>query len=62
MKFHTVFIDEAAQALEPASWIPIIKSEKVIFAGDHFQLPPTIKSHEATKNGLEVTARLENSH
>lgn len=55
MKFQTVFIDEAAQALEPASWIPIIKSEKVIFAGDHFQLPPTIKSYDAAKNGLEVT-------
>ncbi len=55
MKFHTVYIDEAAQALEPASWIPIIKSEKVIFAGDHFQLPPTIKSYEAAKNGLEIT-------
>ncbi len=55
MKFQTVFIDEAAQALEPASWIPIIKSEKVIFAGDHFQLPPTIKSYAAAKNGLEVT-------
>lgn len=55
MKFETVFIDEAAQALEPASWIPIIKSEKVIFAGDHFQLPPTIKSFEAAKAGLEVT-------
>ncbi len=55
MKFQSVFIDEAAQALEPATWIPIIKSEKVIFAGDHFQLPPTIKSYEAAKNGLEIT-------
>ena len=55
MKFGTVFIDEAAQALEPASWIPIIKSERVIFAGDHFQLPPTIKSYDAAKSGLEVT-------
>lgn len=55
MNFKTVFIDEAAQALEPAAWIPIIKAERVIFAGDHFQLPPTIKSHEAAKQGLEVT-------
>ena len=55
MKFETVFMDEAAQALEPAAWIPIIKSDRVIFAGDHFQLPPTIKSYEAAKNGLEVT-------
>lgn len=55
MNFRTVFIDEAAQALEPAAWIPIIKSERVIFAGDHFQLPPTIKSYEAAKQGLEET-------
>ncbi|MEP1778741.1 AAA domain-containing protein [Reichenbachiella sp.] len=55
MTFETVFIDEAAQALEPASWIPILKSNRVIFAGDHCQLPPTIKSFEAAKAGLEVT-------
>jgi superfamily I DNA and/or RNA helicase len=55
MNFKTVLIDEAAQALEPAAWIPIIKAERVIFAGDHFQLPPTIKSYEAAKQGLEVT-------
>lgn len=55
MNFKTIFIDEASQALEPASWIPIIKAERVIFAGDHFQLPPTIKSYEAAKSGLEVT-------
>ncbi|WP_456461362.1 AAA domain-containing protein [Reichenbachiella sp.] len=55
MIFETVFIDEAAQALEPASWIPILKSNRVIFAGDHCQLPPTIKSFEAAKAGLEVT-------
>ncbi|MEQ8475500.1 AAA domain-containing protein [Fulvivirga sp.] len=55
IKFKTAFIDEAGQALEPASWIPILKSGRVIFAGDHFQLPPTIKSYEAAKAGLEVT-------
>lgn len=55
MTFETVFIDEAAQALEPASWIPILKSNRVIFAGDHCQLPPTIKSFEAAKAGLEIT-------
>jgi ATP-dependent RNA/DNA helicase IGHMBP2 len=54
-KFLTVFIDEAAQALEPASWIPIIKAERVIFAGDHCQLPPTIKSIEAARAGLDIT-------
>ena len=53
--FRTVFIDEAAQALEPASWIPIIKAERVIFAGDHCQLPPTIKSINAARSGLSVT-------
>jgi ATP-dependent RNA/DNA helicase IGHMBP2 len=55
MHFHSVFIDEAAQALEPACWIPILKSQRVVFAGDHFQLPPTIKSYEAAKNGLDET-------
>lgn len=54
-RFRTVFIDEAAQALEPASWIPIIKAERVVFAGDHCQLPPTIKSFEAAKEGLSIT-------
>lgn len=55
MKFSTVFIDEAAQALEPATWIPIMKAKRVIFAGDHHQLPPTIKSYKAAKEGLEVS-------
>lgn len=54
-RFKTAFIDEAAQALEPATWIPILRSERVVFAGDHFQLPPTIKSNEAAKNGLAET-------
>lgn len=54
-KFKTVFIDEAAQALEPACWIPLLKSQRVIFAGDHCQLPPTIKSREAADQGLSKT-------
>ena len=54
-RFSTVFIDEAAQGLEPATWLPILKSDRVIFAGDHHQLPPTIKSFEATQGGLENT-------
>ncbi len=54
-KFKTVFIDEAAQALEPACWIPILKSQRVILAGDHCQLPPTIKSNDAAKKGLAKT-------
>jgi superfamily I DNA and/or RNA helicase len=54
-EYDTVVIDEAGQALEPACWIPILKAKKVILAGDHCQLPPTIKSQEAAKKGLEKT-------
>jgi len=54
-QFETVVVDEAAQALEPANWIPILKAQKVVLAGDHCQLPPTIKSIEAAKNGLSTT-------
>ncbi len=54
LRFETVVIDEAAQALEPACWIPILKAKKVVMAGDHYQLPPTIKSDEASKE-LSVT-------
>lgn len=50
-----MFIDEAAQALEPACWIPIIKSSKVVFAGDPFQLPPTVKSNKNKTEGLNIT-------
>jgi ATP-dependent RNA/DNA helicase IGHMBP2 len=55
LKFNTVVIDEAGQALEPACWIPILKAQKVILAGDHYQLSPTIKSAEAARNGLSST-------
>ncbi len=55
LQFNTVIIDEAGQALEPACWIPMLKAKKVIFAGDHCQLPPTIKSQEAAKGGLSTT-------
>lgn len=48
-RYGTVVIDEAAQALEPACWIPILKAKKVVMAGDHQQLPPTIKSATAAK-------------
>ena len=54
-RFGTVFIDEAAQALEAACWIPIRRAGRVIFAGDHCQLPPTVKSLEALKGGLGKT-------
>ena len=52
MRFSTLFIDEAAQALEAASWIPIRRAGRVVLAGDHCQLPPTVKSYEAMKAGL----------
>ena len=55
MKFGTLFIDEAAQALEAACWIAIRKAHRVIFAGDHRQLPPTIKCPEAMRGGLGQT-------
>ena len=54
-KFATLFIDEAAQALEAACWIPIRRCSRVIFAGDHCQLPPTVKSIAALKAGLGKT-------
>ena len=55
MKFGTLFIDEAAQALEAACWIAIRRAGRVIFAGDHCQLPPTVKCYEAMKGGLSRT-------
>ena len=54
-KFATLFIDEAAQALEAACWIPIRKVSRVVLAGDHCQLPPTVKSFAALKAGLGKT-------
>jgi superfamily I DNA and/or RNA helicase len=54
-RFKTVVVDEAAQALEPAIWIPLFKANKIVFAGDPFQLPPTVKSMDARKMGLHVT-------
>ena len=54
-RFGTVFIDEAAQALEAACWIPIRRASRVILAGDHCQLPPTVKSLQALKGGLGKT-------
>lgn len=54
-RFGTLFIDEASQALEAACWSAIRKADRVIFAGDHCQLPPTIKCPEAARNGLSLT-------
>ena len=55
MKFGTLFIDEAAQALEAACWIPMRRVSRVVLAGDHCQLPPTVKSMAALKGGLGKT-------
>ncbi len=55
LRYHTVVIDEAGQALEPACWIPILKARKAVLAGDHLQLPPTIKSDTAARGGLNTT-------
>jgi predicted DNA helicase len=55
LSFETVFIDEAAQALEPGCWIPIAKGQRIVLAGDHHQLPPTVKSEQAAREGLRET-------
>ena len=54
-KFETLFFDEASQALEAISWIPLLKCKRVIFSGDHFQLPPVVKSVKAKQEGLDKT-------
>lgn len=53
--FGTLFFDEASQALEAISWIPLLKCKRVIFSGDHFQLPPVVKSIKAKQEGLDET-------
>lgn len=53
--FSTLFIDEAAQALEPACWAAILKADRVVLGGDHQQLPPTVKCPEAARGGLSQT-------
>ncbi|MEM7179862.1 MAG: AAA domain-containing protein [Spirochaetota bacterium] len=55
MFFSTVLIDEAAQCLQAATWIAIARAGRVVFAGDHQQLPPVVKSPEAQKGGMSVT-------
>ena len=54
-RFGTLFIDEAAQAMEAACWIAVQKADRVILVGDHRQLPPTIKCPEALAGGLDRT-------
>ena len=53
--FATLFVDEAGQALEAATWIAVRKADRVVLAGDHCQLPPTIKCYEAERSGLSRT-------
>ncbi|HEV2481537.1 MAG TPA: AAA domain-containing protein [Puia sp.] len=55
LRYATAVIDEAGQALEPACWIPILKASRLVLAGDHCQLPPTVKSQEAAQGGLATT-------
>jgi ATP-dependent RNA/DNA helicase IGHMBP2 len=55
LRYGTLVIDEAGQALEPACWIPVLKGQKLVMAGDHCQLPPTIKSDVAARLGLGTT-------
>ncbi len=64
MKFSTLFIDEAAQALEAAAWIPIRRAGRVVLAGDHCQLSPTVKSYEAMRRGLgySLMERIVDTH
>ncbi len=54
-QFRTVVIDEAGQGIEPAVWVPILRAERVVMAGDPFQLPPTVKSRKAAEAGLNIT-------
>lgn len=53
--FDLLVMDEASQAVEPAAWIPILKAQKIVLAGDHFQLPPTVRSKKAEEMGLGKT-------
>lgn len=53
--FDTLFFDEASQALEPMVWVPLLKCRRLILSGDHFQLPPVVKSQHAKKEGLDKT-------
>jgi superfamily I DNA and/or RNA helicase len=60
LQYRTAVIDEAGQALEPACWIPVLKAQRLVLAGDHCQLPPTVKSDEAARSGLAITLMEKN--
>lgn len=55
LQYHTVVMDEATQGLEPAAWIPILRAKKLVLAGDHHQLSPTVKSMAAADGGLSIS-------
>ena len=55
LQFDLAVIDEAAQTTEPACWIPLLRAKRLVLAGDHCQLPPTILSHEAKQLGFDVS-------
>jgi len=57
-EFDLAVIDEACQTTEPGCWIPLLRAEKIVLAGDHCQLPPTVLSAEAAREGL-TTSMLE---
>ena len=54
-RFDVVVIDEACQSTEPANWVPLLRADKLVLAGDHCQLPPTVLSPEAAERGLSVS-------
>lgn len=54
-RFDLVVIDEACQSTEPGSWMPVLRAERLVLSGDHFQLPPTVLSKQAANEGLEVS-------
>jgi hypothetical protein len=54
-RFDLAVLDEACQSTEPACWLPLLRSERVVLAGDHCQLPPTVLSREAAEQGFHVS-------
>ncbi|OQR91885.1 DNA polymerase alpha-associated DNA helicase A [Achlya hypogyna] len=58
MVFDVVVIDEAAQALEASCWIPLLMGKRCVLAGDHLQLPPTIKSDAAARVHMTLFDRI----
>ena len=52
MRFDTLVIDEAGQCLEPLAWAVFPLAERIVLAGDHWQLPPTVISADAAREGL----------